>query len=210
MLDVISANYMSKLKQIREQQNLTQKEVSEKSKISIRTIQRIESGTEPKGHTLKALSQALNVPENELITKLDENSFEENFQQTIENLENKESENKEKENEYEIDFQKVKLINLSSILFIIFPPLNSLVPYILFRILKQNNHLTKQIVSLQIFWTISSAIVFMLGVLLKLGNSFTLIILVLIVLSNIYLILRNLAEIDRKKKLYYKLNFNMI
>jgi transcriptional regulator with XRE-family HTH domain len=44
---------MSKLKQIREQQNLTQEELAEKSGISVRTIQRIESGTEPKGHTLK-------------------------------------------------------------------------------------------------------------------------------------------------------------
>jgi len=46
---------MSKLKQLREQKNMTQEELSEKSGISVRTIQRIESGTNPKGHTLKYL-----------------------------------------------------------------------------------------------------------------------------------------------------------
>ncbi len=44
---------MSKLKKIREKLNLTQEELSEKSGISVRTIQRIESGNEPKGQTLK-------------------------------------------------------------------------------------------------------------------------------------------------------------
>ncbi len=57
---------MSKLKAIREQKNLTQEELSEQSKISVRTIQRIESGTEPKGHTLRSLAQALEIEEIEL------------------------------------------------------------------------------------------------------------------------------------------------
>nr|MBC7611596.1 helix-turn-helix transcriptional regulator [Pseudopedobacter sp.] len=44
---------MSKLKRIREQQNLTQEELSEKSAVSVRTIQRIEAGKDPKGYTLR-------------------------------------------------------------------------------------------------------------------------------------------------------------
>ncbi|WP_374364877.1 helix-turn-helix domain-containing protein [Cloacibacterium sp.] len=64
---------MSKLKQIREQQNLTQEELAEKSGISVRTIQRIESGTEPKGHTLKALSKSLEISQNELLNFESEN-----------------------------------------------------------------------------------------------------------------------------------------
>lgn len=39
---------MSKLKQIREQQRLTQEELAEKSGISVRTIQQIESGVSSK------------------------------------------------------------------------------------------------------------------------------------------------------------------
>jgi len=54
---------MSKLNEIIEDHNLTQEELSEKSSISIRTIQRIEAGTEPKGQTLKILSMSLGLNE---------------------------------------------------------------------------------------------------------------------------------------------------
>ena len=76
--------------------------------------------------------------------------------------------------------------------------------------MKPKNRLAKQIISIQILWTIFAPIVFMLGVFLKLGNQFTLLIMVLIVLSNVFIILRNAIEIDKHKKLYYKLNFSMI
>ena len=45
---------MSKLKKYRQKLNLTQKELAQSTNISIRTIQRIEAGQQPKGHTLKA------------------------------------------------------------------------------------------------------------------------------------------------------------
>ncbi len=54
---------MSRLKEIREQKNLTQEELLEQSNISVRTIQRIEAGTEPKGHTLKILAKSLAISE---------------------------------------------------------------------------------------------------------------------------------------------------
>ncbi|WP_374364875.1 DUF4870 domain-containing protein [Cloacibacterium sp.] len=85
-----------------------------------------------------------------------------------------------------------------------------MVPLILSYVLKQKNQLTKQIISLQILWTILAPIIFMLGIFMKLGNSFTIVLLIVIVLSNIFLVLRNLAEIDRKKRLRYRLNFSMI
>ena len=191
---------MSKLKQIREQQNLTQEELSEKSGISVRTIQRIESGTEPKGHTLKTLSKTLEISVDDLLNKKLEVLVEDTTEKSIKNS----------EIESQINYQKVKLINLSSVLFVLLPPLNILVPLILSYSLKQKNQLTKQIISLQILWTILAPIVFMLGIFLKLGQSFTIVILLLIILSNVYLILRNLAEIDRKKQLRYKLNFSIV
>ena len=58
---------MSRLKEIREQKNLTQEELSEQSNISVRTIQRIEAGTEPKGHTLKILAKSLDISESDLL-----------------------------------------------------------------------------------------------------------------------------------------------
>ena len=191
---------MSKLKIVREQKNLTQEELSEKSGISVRTIQRIESGIAPKGHTLKALSKTLEILETELTGKTEENRVVEKPEELI----------VKSQTEIGIDFQKIKLINLSSILFVMLPPLNILVPLLLFYALKQKNHLTIQIISLQIIWTILAPIIFMLGILLKLGRSFTIVILIIIVLSNVFLILRNLSEIDRNKRLRYKLNFNII
>ena len=182
---------MSKLKQIREQQNLTQEELSEKSGISVRTIQRIESGTEPKEKKKKTLSKTLEISVDDLLNKKLEVLVEDTTEKSIKNS----------EIESQINYQKVKLIN---------PPLNILVPLILSYSLKQKNQLTNQIISLQILWTILAPIVFMLGIFLKLGQSFTIVILLLIILSNVYLILRNLAEIDRKKQLRYKLNFSIV
>jgi transcriptional regulator with XRE-family HTH domain len=41
---------------LREEKNLTQTELAEKSGLSLRTIQRTEAGNVPKGYTLKALA----------------------------------------------------------------------------------------------------------------------------------------------------------
>ena len=190
---------MSKLKTIREFQNLTQEELSAKSGISVRTIQRIETGKDPKGYTLRVLAKALDVKENELRTQEVED-------ETIQNTQEKE----EAEDAIVINYSSLKLINLSSIPFIIIPPLNIIVPLILVMTMKQKNTLTKQVISVQILWTIIAPIVFMLGIFLKLGHQFTLILMIVIVLSNVFIILRNAIEIDRNKKLYYQLNFSMI
>lgn len=67
----------SKLKEIREQRNLTQEELSDSTGISVRTIQRIESGNEPKGQTLKILLNTLGIEKHELLNN------EENPEETI-------------------------------------------------------------------------------------------------------------------------------
>lgn len=198
---------MSKLKAAREQKNLTQEELSEKSKISVRTIQRIEAGTEPKGHTLKALAQALEIEETSLqdILVIPETNDEITVPHEI-LPEVKE----EPQPQSEINYSLIKIINLSSLLFTVLPPLNILVPILLMFIMKQRNSLARQIISVQMIWTVMAPIVFMLWIFLKMGPESTVIIMILIVLSNVFIILRNAAEIDRNKKLYYRLNFNMI
>lgn len=192
---------MSKLKEIRELQNLTQEELAESSGISVRTIQRIEAGTIPKGYTLRTLSKTLGIPENVL--------------QNIQSIEIEEEqtpvqEKTEQTEEATINYSLLKIINLSSIPFVVLPPLNILIPLFLMFKLKQKNLLVKQIISIQIIWTIFAPIIFMLWIFLKLRGNYTLAIMVLIVLSNLFIIIRNAIEIDRKQKLYCKLNFNMI
>lgn len=190
---------MSKLKILRELENLTQEELSEKSGISVRTIQRIETGKEPKGYTLRVLAKALEVEESVLQTQETEG---ENTKIT--------EEKEESEEAILINYSSLKLINLSSIPFIVIPPFNIIVPLVLMLTMKQKNILTKELISVQILWTIIAPIVFMLGIFLKLGHQFTLILMILIALSNVFIILRNAIEIDRNKKLRYRLKFSML
>jgi transcriptional regulator with XRE-family HTH domain len=197
---------MSKLKTVREQNNLTQEELSEKSKISVRTIQRIEAGTEPKGHTLKALAKALDLEESAL---QDHFAFQDNSEEATLELQNVDQK-EEKEQKEEINYFRIKMINLSSLLFVILPPFNILVPLFLMLRMKERNALARQIISVQMMWTAMAPIVFILGIFLKIGKQFTLILMIIIVLSNVLIILRNAAEIDRRKKLYFSLKFNMI
>ena len=194
---------MYKLKQIRERNHLTQEELSDKSGISVRTIQRIEAGTKPKGYTLKALCKALVVQEDEL---LEENHIA--FEESSTIIDNTSEDHNLDINQ--IDYSIVKLINLSSILFIVLPPLNIILPLILKIIFKEKSELSKQIINVQIIWTILAFIIFFIGIFLKLGREFTIILLVLIVLSNVVLILTNAYQIDKSKNLLFKLNFSII
>ena len=188
-----------KLKNIRESQNLTQEELSEKSGISVRTIQRIEAGQEPKGYTLRVLAQTLEISEKELQNTSSETEI---SQPIVHQTNNEKTE--------EIDFSKVKFINLSSLPFVVLPVLNIVVPVILMYVLKMKYPIIKQIISVQILWTIIAPIVFMIGIFLKLGRQFTLALIVVIILSNLFIIIRNAMEIDRSKKLYYRLNFSFL
>lgn len=192
---------MSILKNIREQQNITQEELSEKSGISVRTIQRIEAGTAPKGHTLKMLAQTLGVEEHELL-------YEKKLQ-TAETIQ-PETKTPVSEEALHIHYASIKIINLSSLPFVVFPPANIIAPALLMLVTKQKNTLSKQIISVQMMWTIIAPVVFMLVIFTKPGNKVTLLTMILLVLSNIFIILRNAVAIDQKKQLHYKLNFNMI
>lgn len=179
---------MSKLKGIREERNLTQQELSEKSGISVRTIQRIESGTDPKGQTLKILARSLDVKEEELLEKAEAPN--------------------------QLKPGLIKLINFSSLPVTIFPPANILLPLLIMFLTKEYNALTKQIISLQIFWTICAFIIFMLFNFIKnaldWSNKLTLVMMIFLVLLNVFMILRNAAEIDKKQRLRIKLNFSII
>ena len=179
---------MSKLKKIRKKLNLTQEELSDKSGVSVRTIQRIESGNEPKGQTLKILAKTLEIKENELL--------------------------EQKEAQPEADSTLLKIINLSSLPFIVIPPTNIIMPLVIMFAKKQFDPLAKQIVSIQILWLILAVVIFMLSSFMKnwfsLGNDFVLVVMILLVLSNMLIILKNASEIDKIGKLFFRLNFTLI
>jgi len=181
---------MNKLLSLREKLILTQEELAEKSGISVRTIQRIETGVIPKGHTLKVLAKTLNIDKNELLEKNDK--------------------------KLELNYSLIKIINLSSIPFVILPLANIAIPLIIMFAKKQFNPITKQIISLQIIWLILSIIFFLLIAIFEKGFFFAdeidlvLVFMIFAILSNIFMILRNAAEIDKNQTLYIKLNFSII
>ncbi|MGK0449265.1 helix-turn-helix domain-containing protein [Patiriisocius sp. Uisw_017] len=177
---------MSLLLEHREKLNLTQEELAIKSGISVRTIQRIESGVKPKGYTLERLCKALGISKEDLL----------------------------KEESKKINKQLIKYINLSSILLLIVPLGSIIMPLILMRWKKEINALTKQIISIQILWTLSFLIVTLLIAFLSKWFSFSkeiipLAMLVLII-TNLYVIIRNTAEIEKNNKLHINLKFSFI
>lgn len=179
---------MSKLKELREARNLTQEELAQKSTVSVRTIQRIESGTPPKGQTLKLLSKSLEVSASALLDK--------------------------NKNTGDTNLALLKVINLSSLFFMVIPPANIAVPLLIMVFRKQFNAVTRQIVSLQIIWTVLAGILFLTTSLVKswfsLGNRFIPLVMILLVLPNLFVILRNAAEIDKNGKLHFHLKFSVI
>lgn len=179
---------MSPLLEYREKLNLTQEELATKSGVSVRTIQRIESGIKPKGYTLESLSKVLGISKEELL--------------------------KGKEEFEKINKQLIKYINLSSILLLIVPLGSIIMPLIIMRWKKEINTVTKQIVSIQILWTLSFLIVTVLVALLFKWLSFSkeivpLVMLVLII-TNLYIIIRNTVEIEKNNKLHIRLNFSIL
>ncbi|MCX8531782.1 helix-turn-helix domain-containing protein [Chryseobacterium luquanense] len=192
---------MSELKKIREQQNLTQEELAEKSGISVRTIQRIEAGTSPKGYTLKTLAATLEISEKDLLIPI----------LSVEEISNGIDEKvQEVENKDDINYSLVKIINLSSIPFAWFPIVNFLLPLSIMLFTKQKSQIVKQIISLQIFLAIISPIIFMIVALLKLGSTSVMLTMIALTLINVFIILRNAYEIDKQQRLCYRLDFSII
>lgn len=178
---------MSKLLEHREKHNLTQEELSKKSGISVRTIQRIESGIEPKGYTLRALAKSLNINEKELV--------------------------KNKVPNKEPNFKLVNLINLSSLVVVFIPIASFVLPLIITLIKKQLNSLTRQIITIQILWSVIMISVYLIGSIIfvnELGREIGIGILLFLVLSNAFIILRNSIELNKNTQLFFSLKFSVI
>lgn len=191
---------MSELRKIRELKNLTQEELAQKTGLSVRTIQRVESGMRPKGYTLKTLAKNLDVAEKDLCVP-----------ELIVKQEIKVEEAPEvKADDTPLNLSLIKIINLSSLPLAWFPIANFIPPLLIMIFMKEKSRITKQIISLQIFLAIIAPVIFMMVVLLKPGSPFVMGTMVLLVLANIYIILRNAFEIDKKNSLYYKLNFSFL
>ena len=122
--------FTENLKYYRINSGLSQEKLAEIAGVSIRTIQRLESGdTDPRGDTVIRLSKALDVSLEDLLQY-----------------------KKQEDRSY------LKAISVSSLSFLLFPILGILIPFILWIIKKEKiedlNRLGKQIINFQITWNI--------------------------------------------------------
>lgn len=175
---------MSRLLFLRLQLNLTQEELSEKSGISVRTIQRIESGTPPKGYTLKALAKGLGISEAELA-----------YNTAV----------------VPTDMKWIKLINLSALPFMFLPPLNVAVPLLLMFAKKQFTPLTRELVTIQILWSLIAGGLFLTIIILNdwwgITSKYMMLVPMVWLAINVYIVLRNSAEIEKHNALRIRVGF---
>lgn len=131
----------------RKRQGLTQEELAELTNVTVRTIQRIESGeTMPRTFTLKALSAALQIPfenllEEQKMEKLPEQSF--------------------VKEQYDVETTKhfLQIFCLSCFSYIIIPYVHFLIPSYLLKKVKDPSvklrQFSQKIIRMQIAWVVA-------------------------------------------------------
>lgn len=181
-----SVKTVNKVLFYRLQNNLTQTDLSEKSGLSVRTIQRVESGITPKGHTLKSIAAALDIEVEELKEK----------DPIIEDR----SEN--------IEITSLKILNISALLFLVFPYGNLIFPFIIWNKKSKDfksNKIALQILNLQIFYSLLLTLFMLFSPFFQkfFDLKFSLLLTVFIIFSiaNIFFILINSFSLNRTSNL---------
>lgn len=178
----------NKVKTLREQKNLTQSKLAENSGLSLRTIQRIESGSVMKGFTLKAVAKALHTEPEKLFFK----------EEKIKNV------------------NRAKLINFSALCGLIIPFGGIIFPLILTLKTKDetNKILGKEIVSFQIVLAVFISVLLIVTPFVQkfLSIKFPLFIIVLVLFISIKLlvILKNGASLNKNSNLVITLKNSIL
>lgn len=123
----------------------TQEELAEAASVTVRTIQRLESGeTVPRLHTLRSVATILDLPLESVIK--------ENDPKVAKSVSDQIYDDSAKQ-------YYLRLVNLSAFSYLIVPLVHFLIPFYLLRkghiLNHQHRRLGRQIVSTQIWWTIS-------------------------------------------------------
>jgi len=132
-------NLANKIKDLRNRKGFSQENLSEESKLSLRTIQRIEKGESiPRGDTLIKISQALGVTPDDLLewAEIEDKGY-------------------------------LTLLNLSALTIFIQPFLGIIIPLVMWILKRDKIKLVddtgKKIISFQITWTLVLFIVLMIA-----------------------------------------------
>ncbi|MBK6264171.1 helix-turn-helix domain-containing protein [Marivirga sp. S37H4] len=183
---------MNKIKFFREQNGITQTELAEIANLSLRTVQRVESGESiPKGHTLSALAQAMNMQSHELLGNGHVVDKEENHQ--------------------------LRLINISALVFIGIPFGNLFFPIALwlrYRKSEKVDQIGKHLINYHISWTVVVSILLAVSPFVQkvLGLPFPLILFVLLIAYcfNIFMIARFAIAINKGKYEQLAIGFKLL
>jgi len=141
---------------IRKSKGFSQEMLAEQSGVSLRTIQRVEQGdTAPRGHTLQTLAAALGVTLEDFRAEPEPTPEQTSAAPTLRN---------------DPDF--LQLFSLSPLCFLLFPLLNIVVPWRLWRARRHNTEhvaeLGRRIIGFQVLWQVASFFAFMLVVVVQL------------------------------------------
>jgi transcriptional regulator with XRE-family HTH domain len=178
----------NQVKNLREKQHLTQSELAEKSGLSLRTVQRIEAGSIPKGFTLKALAQALHTEPEKIVPSVEETN----------------------------KTNRAKLINLSALCGLVLPFGGVIVPLILTYKTKDSatKEIGKDIVSLQIVLAAVLSLFMIVSPFIQhfSGIRFPLFLVPLICLLGVklFIIIRNGISLNQNNNLHIKLKTSFL
>jgi transcriptional regulator with XRE-family HTH domain len=161
---------------IRKSKGFSQELLAEQSGVSLRTIQRVEQGeTVPRGHTIQALATALEVPLDALLmlpAPVTEPDVEPKYALAPEYLSSLPAPPALPASpSLPADPQLLQLLNLSALCLLVFPFLNLLVPYLLWR---KHRHDTahaaevgRRVLGFQILWQVASFFSYLMVLLLQ-------------------------------------------
>jgi len=126
------------IKQLRETQGLTQRQLAEGTRLSLRTIQRVEASEKlPKGHTLKSLESFFQVEFKPERLALDKDAL-----------------------------SRIKLINFSVLLFLFLPLLHICLPVVVWKWRKNLpsvNTCARSIINFQLQWMVAYVLLVVLS-----------------------------------------------
>ncbi|MBH8557678.1 helix-turn-helix domain-containing protein [Hymenobacter negativus] len=160
---------------IRKSKGFSQELLAEQSGVSLRTIQRVEQGeTVPRGHTIQALATALEVPLAALLTApapVAEPAVGLTLEPSPEHPTPLLPVAPTSSPQFPAEPQVLQLLNLSALCLLVFPFLNLLVPYLLWR---KHRHDTphaaevgRRVLGFQVLWQVASFFSYLMVLLLQ-------------------------------------------
>jgi len=173
-----------RIRELRNQHGYSQDEMARRAGLSLRTVQRVESGeTEPRGDTLIRIAEVFNLkPENLKVPALERDKY------------------------------FLPVLNLSALSFLLFPLLGIIVPLIIWVLKREKSTEAdgKRLLNFQITWCLALIFVYILLVFqifhvgYYLGKADVMVTLILLYVINFSLIVVNIFLSIKNRKAFYQ------